>query len=85
VSSDEGRFRDGETLNQIDGVGSWAGQGVEGSAAVFRDETLCWSCGGDGTVLLEGGFYEARCPVCRGTGWVDVDHGEWPEGEDDER
>jgi molecular chaperone DnaJ len=56
------------TLPVTDECGTCTGSGV---AAGARPET-CRQCGGSGSVISGGGFFQVRqtCPVCRGTGKV---------------
>jgi RecJ-like exonuclease len=67
VRSDEERFRDGETLNQIDGVGSWVGtyDPVDFGERDVDDDEWCPDCRGEG---IED--YGATCMTCGGTGWL---------------
>lgn len=42
----------------------------------------CWDCGGEGTVWLEGGCYEARCFTCGGSGEIDEEDDYDPHDDD---
>ena len=68
MMSNEARFRDGATLNQIDRVGSWAGTYDPVDFGDYDDDwydDLCPDCGGDGDE-----DYGMACLSCGGSGYL---------------
>ncbi|MGN6758838.1 MAG: hypothetical protein ACTHMJ_20905 [Thermomicrobiales bacterium] len=66
--TDEERFRQGETLNQIDRVGSWSGTYDPvhfGDDDADEYDEVCPDCGGDGRE-----DYGATCLSCGGSGYL---------------